>query len=97
VTRFPQRARLLFKTVTSWVGAAICLVLTYSGADVAFDHLQRGLHQPTPVEPPDFPLFGIIPLGFLLLFIQFLRRGYASFVTWKTSAAQVPTTTASSS
>ena len=95
VTRFPQRTRLLFRVVTSWIGAAICLVLTYSGADVAFDHLQRGLHQPTPVEPPDFPLFAIIPLGFLMLFIQFLRRGYASFVEWQSISAKGPGATES--
>jgi TRAP-type C4-dicarboxylate transport system permease small subunit len=96
VTRFSQQTQLLVRVVASWVGAAICMVMTYSGADVAFDHLQRGLHQPTPVEPPDFPLFAVIPLGFLMLSIQFIRRGYAAFVTWKASSTGTPKTTASS-
>jgi C4-dicarboxylate transporter DctQ subunit len=94
VARFPQRTQLLIRAVMSWVGAAICLVMTYSGGDVAFDHLARGLHQPTPVEPPDFPLFAVIPLGFLFLSIQFMRRGYTAFVTWKASSTRVPKTTA---
>jgi TRAP-type mannitol/chloroaromatic compound transport system permease small subunit len=90
VTRFNKRTQLMVRAVASWVGAAICLVMTYSGADVAFDHLARGLHQPTPVEPPDFPLFAVIPLGFLMLSVQFMRRGYAAFVTWKASSPQGP-------
>jgi len=90
VARFSKRTQVIVRAVMSWVGAAICLVMAYSGADVAFDHLQRGLHQPTPVEPPDFPLFVVIPLGFFLLFIQFLRRGYASFVAWREASAHGP-------
>jgi C4-dicarboxylate transporter, DctQ subunit len=90
VARFPVRARLLFGAVMSWIGAAVCLVLMYSGADVAFDHLQRGLHQPTPVEPPDFPLFAVMPLGFLMLSIQFLRKGHASFIAWKKASIHAP-------
>jgi C4-dicarboxylate transporter, DctQ subunit len=90
VARFSERTRLLFRAVMSWVGAAVCLVLMYSGADVAFDHLQRGLHQPTPVEPPDFPLFAVIPLGFLMLSIQFLRKGYAAFIARKKASAHAP-------
>ena len=86
VARFNKRTQLMVRAVTSWVGAVICLVMTYSGGYVAFDHLARGLHQPTPVEPPDFPLFAVIPLGFLFLSVQFMRRGYTAFVGWKASS-----------
>ena len=95
VTRLPQRTQLIVKAVMSWVGAAICLAMLYSGAYVAIDHLLRGLHQPTPVEPPDFPLFAVIPLGFLFLSIQFMRRGYVAYLAWKSTAAHVHTKTAS--
>ncbi len=95
VARLPRRAQFIVRAVASWVGAAICLVMTYSGLYVAIDHLMRGLHQPTPVEPPDFPLFAVIPLGFLFLSVQFIRRGYVAYSSWKGSAAHVRTRTAS--
>jgi len=67
-------AQRIVKSATSIVCAAVCLALAWSGTEVALDHLQRGLHQPTLVAPPDFPLFAVIPAGFFLLCVQFIRR-----------------------
>lgn len=69
----PGTQRVL-RSTTSVLCALVCLVLAWSGAEVAIDHLQRGLHQPTLMAPPDFPLFAVIPTGFFLLAVQFLRR-----------------------
>ena len=69
----PGTQRIL-KSATSVICAAVCLALAWSGTGVALDHLQRGLHQPTLVAPPDFPLFAVIPTGFFLLSVQFIRR-----------------------
>jgi TRAP-type C4-dicarboxylate transport system permease small subunit len=73
-------AQRILKIATSLVAGLLCLVLMWSGAEVALDHLMRGLHQPTLLAPPDFPLFAIIPVGFLLLSIQFLRRAHNHLV-----------------
>lgn len=59
----PDTQRAL-KSVTSTLCALVCLALAWSGADVALDHLQRGLHQPTLMAPPNFPLYAVIPTGF---------------------------------
>jgi TRAP-type C4-dicarboxylate transport system permease small subunit len=71
-------------TITSILGAVICLVLAWFGAEVSWDKLQSGAYQPTAIQPPDFPIFVIIPIGSFLLFIQFLRRAKKNFKNWKT-------------
>lgn len=83
LARLDPKKRALFDTVTSVSGAIICLFLTWFGAIVSWDKLQSGAYQPTPIEPPDFPIFVIIPLGCLLLSIQFLRRAYSRLKEWK--------------
>lgn len=83
ITLLSPKPRLIVKSVTSILGGVICFIVAWSGAEVSLDHLQRGLHQPTLMEPPDFPLFAVIPLGFFLLSIQFLRRAYGYIESWR--------------
>lgn len=85
LTRLNLKNQLLVNSVTSILGAILCLVIAWSGAEVAWDHLQRGLHQPTLIAPPDFPIFVVIPVGSFLLFIQFLRRSYGFLQSWRVS------------
>ncbi|MBW2609306.1 MAG: TRAP transporter small permease [Deltaproteobacteria bacterium] len=75
----PRTQRFL-KVTTSIISGLLCLLLTWSGIEVAVDHLQRGLHQPTLVAPPDFPIFIVIPIGFFLLFVQFMRRAHGFLI-----------------
>ena len=77
------RNQALLNTVTSFMGAVICLILTWFGADVSWEKLQSGAFQPTAIQPPDFPIFVIIPVGCFLLFIQFLRRALYNMQKWK--------------
>ena len=74
VNRLSSGKQRILQAGSSITCTLVCLALAWSGADVALDHLQRGLHQPTLVAPPDFPLFAVIPTGFLLLAVQFARR-----------------------
>jgi TRAP-type C4-dicarboxylate transport system permease small subunit len=82
VTLSPKRQALI-NSATSFLGAAICLVLTWFGADVCWEKLQSGAYQPTAIQPPDFPIFIIIPIGFFLLFVQFLRRAHKNVLIWR--------------
>ena len=84
LVRLSPKMVSLFNTVTSIAGSAICLILTFCSAYVAFDKLRLGSYQPTTMEPPDFPLFIIMPVGFCLLFIQFLRKTRNNYRRWKT-------------
>ena len=81
VNALQPRTQRTLKAATSILCALVCLVLTWSGAEVSLDYLQRGLHRPTLMAPPYFPLFAIIPTGFFLLFIQFLRRAHRALLT----------------
>ena len=82
----PEKQALL-NTLTSILGAFICLSLTWFGADVCLEKLQSGAYQPTANQPPDFPIFVIIPIGFFLLFIQFLRRAHGNLLKWRETQA----------
>lgn len=89
LTRLNPKTQLLINSITSILGAILCLVIAWAGAEVAWDHLQRGLHQPTLIAPPDFPIFAVIPVGSFLLFIQFLRRAYSFLESWRALADRV--------
>ncbi len=82
------KTRAAFNTITSILGAVICLILTWFGAEVSWGKLQSGAFQPTAIQPPDFPIFVIIPTGSFLLFIQFLRRAYHNLVIWQTARTE---------
>jgi C4-dicarboxylate transporter DctQ subunit len=73
----------LLQTINSIVCALICFILTYYGAALCHEQFISKSYQPTPMETPDFIVFGVIPLGTLLLTIQFIRRAYNNFLSWK--------------
>ena len=79
--RKDQRAFL--NGMTSIIGAGVSIVLTCFGLLVSLEKLREGSFQPTAMAPPDFPLFIIIPFGFFLLLIQFIRRACRHFSEWK--------------
>ena len=78
-----KKVQALFNTITSIVGGIICMILTYVGWGVAWEKYQAGAYQPTVIQPPDFPLYLVIPVGCLLLTIQFSRRAYKHLKFWK--------------
>lgn len=78
----PQK-RALLNFATSILGAIVCLLLAWFGWEVSWAKLKSGAYQPTEMEPPDFPLFVIISIGSLLLFIQFMRRAYVNYGRWR--------------
>jgi TRAP-type C4-dicarboxylate transport system permease small subunit len=79
--RLKTRTQAVIKGAVSILGAFLCFVFTWFGSVVALEHLARGMHQPTLVGPPDFPLLAVIPLGFFLLGVQFLRRAHRFLIT----------------
>lgn len=60
--------------ITSIIGAIICFVLIWYGVKVTWDSFQGGHYFLTELEPPQFLILFVIPLGSFMLFIQFLRR-----------------------
>lgn len=56
------------------LGGGVCSVLTYYGAAVTWGQFQRGVIDVKAVDMPKYLLLIIIPIGFLSLTLQFLRR-----------------------
>jgi len=84
LVRLPPKANAFLTMATSILGAVVCFLLGWYGVVVSVEKLKMGAFQPTAIQPPDFPIFIIIPIGFFLLFIQFLRRIYKNYRAWKT-------------
>ena len=83
--RLNPKTKLLLDIIVSAMGVIICLILTwYSGAST-WDHFQAGILHPKVLKIPKAILLGIIPVGFLMLSLQFLRQASGYLVRWRTS------------
>jgi len=84
LTRLSPRAQALVNTFTSVLGAMICCVITWYGAQSTWDYFQLDYSILSLLKPPQAPIMAVIPIGSLLLFLQFLRRTYGSLRDWRT-------------
>ena len=72
------KTKNILGVVVSIIGILVCVVLTYFGVYVAWDHYVRGVYNPTLMSFPKGPLLAIIPVGTFLLMVQFFRRAVRS-------------------
>jgi len=72
--RLNPKAQTLLGIVTSSLGALICLTMVWFGGQVVWDHFARGVVEASVLKAPKAPLLVVIPAGFLLLFVQFIRK-----------------------
>ena len=72
----PLNAQRGFNTVTSVVGAFVCGVLFWYSLKLTVNSFQTEALFVQSVILPRWPVYAVIPLGFFLLIIQFLRRGW---------------------
>ena len=68
------RARALANALTSILGIAVCMIVTWYSAQVTWQHYQAGYYLDTALDPPSFYFHAIVSVGCLLLFVQFMRR-----------------------
>ena len=64
--------------VLSLLAAVTCFTLVWFGILVALDQFQNEIREPTIMAPQSFWITLVIPFGFLLLGVQFLRRAVRS-------------------
>ncbi len=83
VNRLKPRNQALLNMITSIIGAIICLVLTWYGSQITWDHFQRDVLLTKALELPKAPFLSVIVLGSFLLFIQFLRRAFKYLRGWR--------------
>lgn len=79
VTRLNRSTQLLVNISTSFIGATACFIITWFGARVVWEYLDTGRMLVNGLTVPAAPIFVVIPLGFFLLSVQFLRRAHGYF------------------
>ena len=85
LNRLPPGAQSLLNVITSAISTIVCFIIVWYGAKVTWELYQTNYFTPTLLELPKFIIIGIIPLGSLLLFIQFVRRTYNYWRNWRAS------------
>ena len=72
--RVKPKTVALLGIISSLIGLFVSLILAIYGLGVTWNYFQRGIYTPTAMEIPVFAILAIIPIGSLMLFIQFIRR-----------------------
>jgi TRAP-type C4-dicarboxylate transport system permease small subunit len=83
LTRLSPRTRNLLLLITSIVGLLICLVLTWYSGRLTYQDFVRGTYKPSLNMIPEASILFIIPVGTFLLSVQFLRRTWNYFKSWR--------------
>ncbi len=86
--RLRPRIQAMLNFITSIIGAFVCLVITWYGAETTLYLLRMGIREQSAVRPPSFILYIVIPIGSLLLSIQFLRRAHKHLNKWRILSSQ---------
>lgn len=81
--RLGEKGRTIMGVVNSVLCIPMCFILIWFGAQVTWDHYQRGIYNPTLLEFPKALVIAVIPVGSFLLLIQFIRRLYRHVVALK--------------
>ncbi len=79
-SRLNLRSQTILHTLTDIVGAIICLVLFWSGTQVTIQSIQTVSYRVGIIKIPTAAIVPIIPLGSLLLSIEFVRSAWRQ---WK--------------
>jgi len=83
LSTFSPKKQAFLNSLTSLIGTIICLILAFFGFKVTWDYFQTGYFLHTVMAPPIYPILIVIPLGFLMLFIQFIRRTVKYYKEWR--------------
>jgi len=78
----------IINVITSILCSIVCLVIACYGVMSVWDFFQSGYEISTVVRPLKWPLVSVIPLGFFMLFIQFLRRTYGYLQGWRAASGK---------
>lgn len=81
--RLNPKNQALLNLVTSSICAVVCLILTWYGAVAVLGLFQEHSIIPKQLDMPKYLMFIVIPLGYFMLFGQFLRRAYGFLSTWR--------------
>jgi C4-dicarboxylate transporter, DctQ subunit len=86
LAHFSSRKQSILNMVTSIVCALACLAVTWYGAAVVHRFFASGELMPTILMVPKYVPYLIIPVGFALLFLQFLLKAGQYGAQWRKGA-----------
>ena len=72
--RLPSGIRGVLDVIVNILGCVVCLVIVWFGTARTIDIINRGIVDVKGVSVPMYPIFVIIPVGGLLLLLQFIRN-----------------------
>jgi len=75
------RTRAVFDLLHSVVGGAVCAVIFWFGLKTVLSMYQRGVTDVSSVDIPRYLVLLVIPLGFLLLALQFVRKALTDLLS----------------
>jgi len=81
--RLSPRGQALLNAITSILGAIICLAFTVYGTQATMMCFELGRRTRGAMLTLQWPVIMIMPVGFFLLFIQFIRRSCGYFRDWR--------------
>ncbi len=84
ISRLSERNQSLLNSITSIIAALLCLAMTYWAVVDTLEVFQQGLIIPKQLDTPKYIVFIVIPLGYLMLSLQFMRRAYGFLAGVKT-------------
>ena len=73
-SRMGRRRKTSFDVVHSILGMLVCALLCFYGLSVTWGHFKTGVTDVQAVDVPKGLILVVIPLGFFLLLVQFLRN-----------------------
>ena len=80
----PEKQQQLLLFISSIVSSIICIILCWYGGVVTWDLYSERIIQGVMLELPKAPIIAVIPLSFLVLFLQCVKKTALYFKTWKT-------------
>jgi TRAP-type C4-dicarboxylate transport system permease small subunit len=76
VEALPRKAQAVLHAVTSWVGALVCALFFWYSASLVWEQFHTGEVLFRAVHVPKWAVLVSIPIGLLLLTVQFVRRAF---------------------
>ena len=86
LARFSERSQMVIQMINSFIGAIVSAIVIWYGVSDAWDAMVKGIVIDRAIIVPKYLLIGIIPVGFLLVFVQFIRDAFKSLQDIKGSS-----------
>jgi TRAP-type C4-dicarboxylate transport system permease small subunit len=86
----PKRAQTFLRFATSCLVAVLCAFMVFLTAKLTINDYRNHFILATVLNPPKWPIEIIIPLNFVLLFIQAIRHSVRYFMTYRSEGLATP-------